>query len=433
MKLQAIRGMNDVLPADTPLWRHLHDTAAALFARYGYAELRLPLVERTELFKRAVGEVTDIVEKEMYVFDDRDGESLALRPELTAGVVRAGIEHGLLYNQQQRLWCAGPVFRYERPQAGRYRQFHQLDVEAYGIKGPDIDIELIALSARLWRELGFEGLRLEINSLGTTDSRARYRAALIEFLNAHESALDADSRRRLHSNPLRVLDSKVETTQSLLRDAPNLLDFLDDDSRRHFDGWQQGLGDLGIAFQINPRLVRGLDYYTNSVFEWITTELGAQGTICAGGRYDRLVEQLGGAPTPAIGWASGVERLLLLLQKQRTPAATGDVPHAYFCVFDETERQARRLAEQLREALPGLRLQLNAGGGKLAAQLKRADKCGARLALILGTEEAASRCIQVKFLREPAEPQRLDFASCAQALAGLLGFRSGPSATTLQE
>jgi len=316
-KIQSIRGFNDVLPADSGLWQHLHDTARGVFEDYGYAEIRLPVVERTDLFKRAVGEVTDVVEKEMYSFEDRGGEHISLRPEFTAGAVRMGVEHGLFHNQQQRIWCTGPVFRYERPQAGRYRQFHQLNVEAYGIAGPDVDAELIAMSARLWKKLGFGGLELQLNSLGTGDTRSRYRAALIEFLQRYESSLDDDSRRRLLANPLRVLDSKVPTTQDIVRDAPSILDYLDAESAAHFDGLRQGLSDMGVAHVVNPRLVRGLDYYTKDVFEWVTTELGAQGTVCAGGRYDNLVESLGGGPTPAVGWASGVERLILLLQAQQ--------------------------------------------------------------------------------------------------------------------
>jgi histidyl-tRNA synthetase len=408
MKIQSIRGMNDVLPAENAQWRRLLEAARAVFDAYGYGEMRLPIVERTELFKRAVGEVTDVVEKEIYAFEDRGGEGIALRPEATAGMVRAGIEHGLLHGQQQRLWTWGPMFRYERPQAGRYRQFHQLDVEAYGIPGPDVDVELIAMSARLWRKLGFSQLRLEINSLGVPESRAAYRAALLDFLRRHEASLDQDSRRRLDSNPLRVLDSKVETTQAILREAPSILDHLDPESRAHFENWQQGLSDLGIEYHVNPRLVRGLDYYTRGVFEWITTGLGAQGTICAGGRYDRLVEQLGGSATPAVGWASGVERLILLLEAQAQAQAQADGaygPQVYFCWLDEScLAQARRLAEGLRDVLPRLRIVLHAGGGKLGAQLKRADKSGAALALILGGDEIAARCVQVKSLREAAEP-----------------------------
>ena len=415
-KLQAIRGFNDVLPADTALWQHLIGSARATFAEYGYQWIVLPVVESTTLFKRAVGEVTDVVEKEMYTFKDRGDEDLSLRPEATAGMVRAGIEHGLLHNQQQRLWTYGPMFRYERPQAGRYRQFHQLDVEAYGITGPDVDVEMIAMSARLWSKLGLKNLRLEINSLGTGDTRASYRNALVEYLKQHESKLDEDSKRRLTTNPLRVLDSKAPAMAEIVRDAPSVLDHLDAESRTHFEGLQRGLRDLGIEFVVNPRLVRGLDYYTRTVFEWITTELGAQGTVCAGGRYDNLVEQLGGSPTPAIGWASGIERLVLLMQKQGV-AIPDAGPHVYVCAMGETaDRAASKLAEGLREAIAGLRVVLNAGGGKLKSQLARADRTGARFALILGDEEAASESVQVKSLREETPQTQVRWAELPQAL-----------------
>ncbi len=352
-KLQAVRGMNDVLPADAAAWQHLYAVAAEVFGAYGYGELRLPVVERTELFKRAVGEVTDVVEKEMYSFEDRGGEKLSLRPELTAGVVRAGIEHGLLYDKQQRVWCTGPVFRYERPQAGRYRQFHQLDVEAFGIATPDIDVEVIAIAAQLWRRLGVSGLRLQINSLGTTESRLQYRALLTDYLRRHETSLDEDSkRRRLGSNPLRVLDSKVPATREIVAGAPSLLDHLDGESAAHFAALKQGLDDLGIGFEVNPRLVRGLDYYTHTVFEWTTTQLGAQDAVCAGGRYDGLVEQLGGPATPGVGFGLGIERLIALLALQQAPVP-GKAPHVYFCRFGaQAESAGAKLAEQLRDELP---------------------------------------------------------------------------------
>jgi histidyl-tRNA synthetase len=403
-KLQAVRGMNDVLPADSAAWQHLHAVAAEVFAAYGYGELRLPVVERTELFKRAVGEVTDVVEKEMYSFEDRGGENLSLRPELTAGVVRAGIEHGLLYNQQQRVWCTGPVFRYERPQAGRYRQFHQLDVEAFGIATPDIDVEVIAIAAQLWRRLGVSGFTLQINSLGTPESRAAYRAALVEYLSRHEAALDEDSRRRLGSNPLRVLDSKVPATREITAGAPKLLDHLDAVSAAHFEAVQRGLADLGIAYTVNQRLVRGLDYYTHTVFEWTTHQLGAQDAVCAGGRYDGLVQQLGGPPTPGVGFGLGIERLIALMALQNAPVP-GNAPHVYFCRFGaQAEAAALKLAEALRNSAPKLRLVLNAGGGSLKSQLKRADGSGARYALVLGDDEAAQSLVQVKSLRGEGEP-----------------------------
>jgi histidyl-tRNA synthetase len=402
-RFQSVRGFNDVLPGDAPAWQFLHATAAQVFASCGYGELRLPLLEHTELFRRSIGEATDVVEKEMFTFTDREHDSLTLRPEFTAGTVRAGLEHGLLHNQQQRLWSAGPVFRHERPQAGRYRQFHQLNAEAYGLAGPDIDVELIALSARLLRRLGVSDLvRLELNSLGTAEARQRYREALIGFLQARESQLDESTRRRLHANPLRALDSKDPGTRQAVADAPSLLDFLDAGSLAHFEAVQEGLRALGIAFTLNPRIVRGLDYYSRTVFEWTTDRLGAQGTVLAGGRYDGLVEQLGGSPTPAIGWAAGVERLVLLMAA--AGAAVPDAaPHAYLCALGEAaQRAAAPLAERLRDALPALRLVLNAGGGKLPAQLKRADRSGARIALILGDDETARQAVQVKSLRAVA-------------------------------
>lgn len=403
MKIQSVRGMNDVLPADSSAWQHVHAVAAQVFAAYGYGELRLPVVERTELFKRAVGEVTDVVEKEMYSFEDRGGERLSLRPELTAGVIRAGIEHGILFNQQQRIWCTGPVFRYERPQAGRYRQFHQLDVEAFGIATPDADVEIIAIAAQLWKRLGMSGFQLQINTLGTLPSRAAHRAALIDYLLQHEAALDEDAKRRLHSNPLRVLDSKVPATQAIVEGAPTLLDYLDEASIAHFDAVKAGLEALGIAYVINPRLVRGLDYYTHTVFEWVTDQLGAQGTVCAGGRYDGLVEQLGGPKTTGVGFGLGIERLILLMAVQQVPVVSNQ-PQVYICRFGaEAERLALQWAETLRDQLPDLRLVLNAGGGSLKSQLKRADGCGARLALIIGDDEAAAGTVQVKSLRGEGE------------------------------
>jgi histidyl-tRNA synthetase len=400
-KYQSVRGFNDVLPEDAAAWQFLHATASQAFAAYGYGELRLPVLERTELYARAIGEATDVVEKEMFTFKDRENDSLTLRPEFTAGVVRAGLEHGLLHNQQQRFWSAGPVFRHERPQAGRYRQFHQLNAEAYGIATPDIDVELIALSARVLKRLGLAAVvRLELNSLGTVESRAKYRDALVGFLKGRESQLDENSRRRLATNPLRALDSKDPGTKQAVADAPSLLDFLDAESAAHFAAVRAGLDALGIGYTVNPRIVRGLDYYSRTVFEWTTDRLGAQGTVLAGGRYDGLVEELGGSATPAIGWAAGVERLILLMKEAGTAVpATG--AHVYVCWLDENSRLAATLlAEQLREAVPALRLVLNVGGGKLPAQLKRADKAGAAMALILGEQETARRAVQVKSLRQ---------------------------------
>ncbi len=420
-QFQSIRGFNDVLPAEAAAWQRLHASAREVFEAYGYREIVLPLLESTELYQRSIGETTDVVEKEMFTFKDRENDSLTLRPEFTAGVVRAGLEHGLLHNQQQRLWCAGPVFRHERPQAGRYRQFHQLNVEAYGLVGPDIDVEIIAVAARLLKRLGLlESVKLELNSLGTPEVRARYRAALIEFLRGREAQLDENSRRRLALNPLRALDSKDPGTRAALADAPRLLDGLDAESAAHFQAVQDGLRALDIPFSVNPRIVRGLDYYTRTVFEWTTDQLGAQGTVLAGGRYDGLVEQLGGSATPAIGWASGIERLILLMKGKgiERPQFGAQV---YFCALGEQALlPAARLAEQLRDALPGLRLTLNAGGGKLAAQLRRADKCGARFALILGEDETTRQTVQVKSLRDSTPPASFAWAELPARLAGLL-------------
>lgn len=414
-KLQAIRGMNDVLPEAAASWQHLHRTAADVFAAYGYREIRLPLVERTELFKRTIGDVTDIVEKEMYSFEDRGGEGLSLRPEGTAGCVRAGIQHGLFHNQQQRLWYAGPMFRYERPQAGRYRQFHQLGLEAYGMPGPDIDLELLLLTARLWRALDITGLQLEVNSLGSAQARAEYRQALLDYLRDHREALDSDSQARLERNPLRVLDSKVPETQALLVDAPRLVDHLDAESAAEFAQLKAGLDALGVEYVVNDRLVRGLDYYSKLVFEWTTTELGAQAAVCAGGRYDSLVEQLGGSATPAVGFAIGVERLLLLMEKQAV-SIPGAEPQVYLCWMGESAQLAAAgLAEQLRDGLHG-GVVVHAGGGSFKSQMKKADRSGARWALVLGEQELAQGSVQVKSLRESI-PQR----EVAQAeLVGLL-------------
>jgi histidyl-tRNA synthetase len=419
-KYQSVRGFNDVLPVDAAAWQFVHTTAAEVFAAYGYTELRLPVLERTELFERSIGAATDVVEKEMFTFKDRENDSLTLRPEFTAGTVRAGLEHGLLHNQQQRLWSAGPVFRHERPQAGRYRQFHQFNAEAYGLAGPDIDIELIALSARLLKRLGLGGLvRLELNTLGTSESRQEYRAALLDFLKGREGQLDETTRKRMSQNPLRALDSKDPGTKQAVADAPSLLEFLDDESRSHFGAVKGGLDALGIPYTINPRIVRGLDYYSRTVFEWTTDKLGAQGTVLAGGRYDGLVEQLGGSPTPAMGWAAGIERLVLLM-REAGAAVPSLAPHAYVCWLGDGERDAAmRLAETLRDALPQLRLVLNAGGGKLPAQLKRADKAGARLALILGEQETARQAVQVKSLADSSQTE-CSWADLPARLAGLL-------------
>ena len=402
MKIQSIRGMSDLLPEQSATWQYLERVVADVLARYSYREIRFPLLEQTELFKRAVGEVTDIVEKEMYSFDDRNGDSLSLRPEGTAGCVRACTENGLLHNQTQRLWYMGPMFRHERPQKGRLRQFHQIGVEAFGLKGPDIDAELLLLTARLWKILKIDhAVKLEINSLGTSDDRKRYRAALVEYLTARYEQLDEDSQRRLQSNPMRILDSKNADVQALLHAAPNLADFIDDESRQHFERLCAMLDAADVPFQINPRLVRGLDYYGKTVFEWVTTHLGAQGTVCAGGRYDGLVEQLGGKPCPGVGFAMGIERLVLLLDELGVvPDSIAHQVDVYLMAVGDVEQQGLVLAEKLREQCPRLRIEHHCGGGSVKSQIKKADKSGATIALIMGEDEAASGTIGVKYLRE---------------------------------
>jgi histidyl-tRNA synthetase len=404
--IQPIRGMNDILPDATPVWQWVEGTARAVFGSYGYHELRVPVVERTELFSRSIGEVTDIVEKEMYSFTDRNGDQLSLRPEATASCVRAAISNGLIHNQQQRLWYAGPMFRYERPQKGRYRQFHQLGAEALGFAGPDVDAELILMSARLWRALGLSDLRLELNSLGTAESRQAYRALLVDYFSAHRDQLDEDSLRRLEQNPLRILDSKNPEMQALVAAAPSLTEHLDTESAEHFDQLKAVLDAAGVAYRVNPRLVRGLDYYSRTVFEWLTDRLGAQAAVCSGGRYDGLVEQLGGRPTPAIGWALGMERLVELVQDSAPPPA---VPHAYLVpVGGKAQAAALALAESLRDGLDGLRLLTHCGEGSLKAAMKRADKSGAALALIIGDTELAAGQVLVKPLRTGGEQSALE-------------------------
>ncbi|WP_342804762.1 histidine--tRNA ligase [Alteromonas sp. M12] len=401
-QIQAVRGMNDCLPADSGVWQWVEDKIRSVVGSYGYQELRTPIVESTDLFKRSIGEVTDIVEKEMYTFEDRNGDSLTLRPENTASCVRAGNQHGLIYNQQQRIWYMGPMFRHERPQKGRYRQFHQFGVETFGLNGPDIDVEVIMLSARLWKVFGIsEHVTLEINSLGSNQARANYRDALVEYLSARKSQLDEDSLRRLESNPLRVLDSKNPDVQAAIKDAPTLLDYLDDESKTHFESLCSKLTDMGIQYRINPRLVRGLDYYNRTVFEWVTESLGSQGTVCAGGRYDGLVEQLGGKPSTAVGFAMGIERLVLMLQ---TLGLTSDVPDPVdiyvTALGDSTELYAMKLSEQLRDSSPQLRVQLHCGGGNLKKQMKRADKSGAPIVIVIGENEMNENKVVVKYLRE---------------------------------
>ncbi len=422
-KLQSVRGMHDILPQDTPLWQAVESILRRGLDNYGYRQIRLPIVEKTELFKRSIGEVTDIVEKEMYTFTDRNGESLTLRPEGTAGCVRACIEHGLLRGANLRLWYQGPMFRHERPQKGRYRQFHQLGVETYGPKGPDIDAELILLARRWWRELGItDKLELQINSLGTLEERQAYRQELVAYFSTFERALDEDSKRRLHSNPLRILDSKNPDMQSLIEGAPKLIDYLGESSRAHFRGFTDLLDAAGIVYSVNPRLVRGLDYYCLTVFEWVTGELGAQGTVCAGGRYDSLVEQLGGTPTPAAGFALGMERLVSLLE--HSSLAQPAPPHGYMIrVGAAAEKAGLVLAERLRERLPGLRLVVHAGGGSFKSQFKKADKSGAPYALIVGEEEASRQQVSVKPLRKEGIQQMLDFDRLIEFLQSEFNFQ----------
>jgi histidyl-tRNA synthetase len=398
-EIQPLGGMNDVLPAEIGAWQHLEAVTRGLLTAYGYEEIRVPVLERTELFRRAIGEHTDVVGKEMYTFTDRGGDSVTLRPEATAGIVRALVSNRMLRGQRHKLWCLGPMFRSERPQAGRYRQFWQVDVEAIGSHGPDVDAELIALSARLWQRLGIGGLRLEINSLGTPESRRAYRARLVEYFGAHESRLDADSRRRLEGNPLRILDSKNPEMQELIAGAPLLTDYLDDESREHFAALRRMLEGAGVPYDINPRLVRGLDYYNRTVFEWITASSGAQNAVCSGGRYDGLIAQLGGEATPAVGFAMGVERLVaLVVAAGSTPPA---VPPDVYVVVNgaRATAEALRIVERLRSERPQFRFELNLGGGNFKAQFRRADRSGAPLALIIGDDELARGVLGVKPLR----------------------------------
>jgi histidyl-tRNA synthetase len=393
--------MNDILPDETPYWQYLEQTVSRVLSSYGYGEIRLPLVESTRLFQRSIGEVTDIVEKEMYSFDDRNGDSLTLRPEGTAGCVRAAIQRGLL-GVPQRLWYAGPMFRYERPQKGRQRQFHQIGVEAFGIATPDMDAEIILLSARIWRQLGLsDSVELQLNSIGSSDARRAYRTALVDYLQQREDALDEDSQRRLHSNPLRILDSKNPHTQALLDEAPALADFLDEESREDFARLRELLDAAGQRYVVNSRLVRGLDYYNKTVFEWVTDRLGAQGTVCAGGRYDGLVEQLGGKPTPGVGFAMGMERLVLLLLESAATGPAGRGVDAYVVAVGEAaQREALATVEAVRNKLGELVILQHTGAGSFKSQLKKADKSGARLALIWGEDEVANGSVTVKQLRD---------------------------------
>jgi histidyl-tRNA synthetase len=420
--LQAIRGMNDILPEQSPVWQFAEDTIRAVVEAYGFREIRMPVVEKTELFKRSIGEVTDIVEKEMYTFDDRNGDSLALRPEGTAGCARACIQHGLTNKQVQRLWYTGPMFRHERPQKGRYRQFYQVGVEVFGLEGPDVDAELLMLTARLWRRLGLERLSLQVNSLGTSEARERYRTELVAYLKTVYGQLDADSQRRLETNPLRILDSKNMQVQALLEEAPRLADYIDEDSQAHFETLCALLDDAGVDYDINPHLVRGLDYYGRTVFEWVTDQLGAQGTVCAGGRYDVLMEYLGGRATPAVGFALGLERIIALLENQgsRVPDAS---PHLYLVtVGEQAQRQGLLLSEQLRDTLPNLRIVTHCGGGSFKSQFKKADRSGARYALVLGEDEVQRREIGIKPLRERKDQETVSYDELDSRLVQLLGW-----------
>ena len=422
-KIKAIRGMNDLLPEQAKVWQAVESHIREILSSHGYGEIRMPIVESTALFKRSIGEVTDIVEKEMYTFEDRNGDSLTLRPEGTAPCVRACEEHGLLYNQTQRLWYAGPMFRHERPQKGRYRQFHQVGVETFGLAGPDIDAELILMTALLWEKLGLkDAVTLQINSLGTSEARAAYKAKLTEYLSERKDQLDEDSQKRLETNPLRILDSKNPQTQTLLDEAPRLIDCLDDESKAHFDELLSMLDKAGIPYEINTRLVRGLDYYGKTVFEWVTDKLGSQGTVCAGGRYDGLVEQLGGKPTPAVGFAMGMERLVLLMETlHQTDGLKSGIDVYIAAVGDKVYQPGLLLAKSLREALPGKVLMSHCGGGSFKSQLKKADKSGAQYAIIFGEQELIDGTVGLKPLRGQGEQQSIPQAELASVLSSLLG------------
>ena len=413
--------MNDILPDVSGTWSYLESVVRDIVSAYGYTEIRLPLLEQTELFRRSIGEVTDIVEKEMYTFLDRNGDSLTLRPEATAGMVRAGITNGLLHNQRQKLWTAGPMFRYEKPQKGRYRQFHQFDVEALGYAGPDIDAELIIMSARMWERLGIDRIALELNSLGSAESRVTYRDTLVEYFSGVKNALDEDSIRRLDQNPLRILDSKNPEMRSIVEAAPVMLDYLDAESAEHFQQLRALLDAADIRYSINPRLVRGLDYYNRTVFEWVTDALGAQGAVCSGGRYDGLVEKLGGRATPAIGWAMGMERFVALFAECGGNAPPDSVDAYVVAVGDAAVEQAFAVAEDLRDSVVGIRVELNLGGGSFKSLLKRADRSGAAYALVFGEQELAEQAVGLKPLRSDEEQVNIKIRELAGALAKKLG------------
>jgi histidyl-tRNA synthetase len=417
--IQAIRGMNDILPLQTRYWSYLEDILRQIADSYGYDEIRIPVLEKTGLFKRTIGEVTDIVEKEMYTFLDRNNESISIRPEGTAGCVRAGIEHSLFYNQSPRLWYLGPMFRYERPQQGRYRQFFQFGVEAFGMPGPDIDMEQILMTKRIWDMLGLEGqISLQLNSLGNSISRERYREKLVEYINENLDILDEDSRRRLATNPLRILDSKNPDMQLMLSAAPRMIDFLDADSRAHFEKLIRYLDQAHIPYEINSRIVRGLDYYNGTVYEWVTDMLGAQGTVCAGGRYDTLVLHLGGKPTPAVGFAMGLERIVTLLESVYSPNANR---HIYFMMMGEPAIEfGIRISEKIHTLFPEIKVVNDYSGASFKAQFRRADKSGAKIALIVGEHEVDSQSISLKFLREQRPQLNIDESKLSQVLINVL-------------
>ena len=415
--IQAIRGMNDCAPTESPLWQWVEGQVKQVLASYGYSEVRMPIVESTPLFARAIGEVTDVVSKEMYTFWDND-EQLTLRPEGTAGCVRAAIEHGWIYNNEQRLWYMGPMFRHERPQKGRYRQFHQAGVEVFGIANPEIDAELIILTARLWKALGIDQhVSLQLNSIGSLEARANYRSALVAFLENHQDLMSDEEKERLVKNPLRILDTKNQALQEVLNDAPKLLDYLDEESRTHFATLCQLLDDMGIAYEVNPKLVRGLDYYNKTVFEWVTSALGAQGTVCGGGRYDGLVEQLGGHTAPGVGFAMGLERLVLLVQEVNAAVPVANTVDVYLVYSGEgATLNAFQLAETIRSALPQVRVMTHCSGGKFQKQFKRADKVDAKLALVIGESEVAEKTVVVKDLRSSAEQVTISQADIIETL-----------------
>ena len=422
LMVQAIRGMNDLLPEDTSVWQQVEKVLRQTMSSYGYSEVRMPIVEKTNLFCRAIGEVTDVVEKEMYSFEDRSGDHLSLRPEGTAGCVRAVLEHNLAYNQEQRLWYMGPMFRHERPQKGRYRQFHQMGVEVFGLNGPDIDAELIALTYSIWKKFGIENeLELQLNSLGSAQERAAYREDLVKFLEAHFDDLDEDSKRRTHTNPLRVLDTKDEKVIEILKDAPKLSNYFGEETKNHFDRLQKFLDKLGIKYVLNDRLVRGLDYYNLTVFEWVTTALGAQGTVCGGGRYDALVEQLGGSPTKAVGFGLGMERLILLLTTLGKIAPKPNVDVYVVGAGDEVELHMLEVSDFLRTELPQARIMTHCGGGNFKKQFKKADKVQAKVAVIIGEAEIANKSVTIKDMNnQDAQQQEVAIADAPKAILEIL-------------